>query len=116
MLRMYKRAFRFAGHEVEIAADGDMGLKKIKEVSPQLVLLDIMMPKLNGMEVLAKLKADPKTAGIPVVMMTNLISGTLPAAKEAVAKKWARCYIVKSEMAPKEVVALVEETLKGGDN
>lgn len=116
MLRMYERAFRFAGHKVEGAADGKVGLEKIKEVLPELILLDIMMPKVNGMEVLSALKANSQTKNIPVVMMTNITSGTLPAAKAAVAKKWARRYIVKSEMTPKEVVALAEETLKGGDN
>lgn len=116
MSRTYERAFRFAGHEIEIAVDGEMGLERIKKVSPELILLDIMMPRLNGMEVLAALRADTQTARIPVVMMTNITSGTLPAAQEAVAKKWARGYIVKSEMTPKEVVAVAEEILKGGDN
>lgn len=113
MLRMYERAFRLAGHEVEVAGDGEDGLGKIKKSFPGLIFLDIMMPKLNGMEVLAKLKADPKTAGIPVVMMTNLISGTLPMAKEAVVKKWARRYIVKSDMVPEQIVGAAEEILHG---
>ncbi len=113
MFRMYERAFQLAGHQVELAADGQEGLAKIKESPPELIFLDIMMPKVNGMEVLEKLKADPKTANIPVVMLTNITSGTLVAAQEAVAKKWAVRYIVKSDMTPEQVVGVAEEILHG---
>lgn len=110
--RMYQRAFHLAGHQVEMAVDGQMGLEKIDKIIPELIFLDIMMPKLNGMEVLAKLKADPETVNIPVVMMTNILSGTLPAAKQAVADKWAVKYIVKSEMTPDQILGVAQEILE----
>jgi len=113
MSRMYERAFQMAGHEVQMAVDGEEGLAKVKEGAPELILLDIMMPKVNGMEVLSNLKAHSQTADIPVVMLTNISSGTLGAAQEAVAKKWAVRYIVKSDHSPKEVVSMAEEVLHG---
>ncbi len=113
MSRMYQRVFQLAGHEIQTAADGEEGLVKVKERTPELILLDIMMPKVNGMEVLSRLKADPQTADIPVIMLTNVSSGTLEAAQEAVAKKGAVKYIVKGDHTPQEVVTMTEEVLHG---
>jgi len=72
MSRMYQKIFTFEGYEVVMAADGQEGLDKAREVNPTMILLDVMMPKLNGLQVLEKLKADPATRAIPVVMLTNL--------------------------------------------
>src|SRR5471030_1188035 len=72
MCRMYQKIFAFENYEVETAADGEEGLEKIRTAKPTVVLLDIMMPKMNGMQVLEKLKADITTTKIPVVMLTNL--------------------------------------------
>ena len=58
------------GYEIVTAFDGLDALDKIKEEKPDLILLDIMMPILDGFEVCRKLKADPDTAGIPVVMLS----------------------------------------------
>ena len=58
------------GFDVVEAPDGDSGLRMIQETSPDLVLLDVMMPGLDGWQVLETVKGDPKTASIPVVMLT----------------------------------------------
>ena len=58
------------GFEVEVAADGDAGLKAARERHPDLVLLDIMLPKMNGFEVCEKIRADPGCRGMKVVMLT----------------------------------------------
>ena len=58
------------GFEVIEAADGEAGLRMIREGSPDLVLLDVMMPVLDGWQVLETVKGDPKTSAIPVVMLT----------------------------------------------
>src|SRR3989304_2534031 len=99
MSRMYQKIFKFEGYEVILAADGEEGLVKAKE-NPTLILLDIMMPKMNGLELLEKLKADPKLKKIPVVMLTNL-AGQQDA--ETALAKGAVKYIVKSEYEPKKV-------------
>ncbi len=58
------------GFQVESATDGEEGIKKAKEVKPDLILLDIMMPGIDGWETLKRLKRDPDTQGIPVVIFT----------------------------------------------
>ena len=110
MSRMYQKIFTFEGYEVEMAADGMEGLDKARVVKPTLILLDIMMPKMNGLEVLQKLKADEGTKGIPVVVLTNL-AGQQDA--EAALTKGAVKYIVKSEYEPKQVADMVKEILAG---
>jgi DNA-binding response OmpR family regulator len=59
-----------AGYEVEAAVDGVEALELVTRTRPDLVVLDIMMPKMDGLEVLAELKANPDTKDIPVVMLT----------------------------------------------
>ena len=110
MSRMYQKIFTFEGYEVHMAADGQEGLDKARELKPTIMLLDIMMPKLNGLQVLEKLKADPETRSIPVVMLTNL-AGQQDA--EAALAKGAIKYIVKSEYEPKKVADMVKEILAG---
>jgi CheY-like chemotaxis protein len=110
MSRMYQKIFTFEKYEVEMAADGQEGIDKARETNPTLILLDVMMPKMNGLEALEKLKADPATKAIPVVMLTNL-AGQQDA--ESALSKGAVKYIVKSEYEPKQVTDMVKEILAG---
>jgi len=110
MSRMYQKIFKFEGFEVDFASNGEEGLDKIRTGKPTLVLLDIMMPKMNGLEVLDKVKIDPDTKDIPIIMLTNL-AGTQDA--EAALTKGAVKYIIKSEYEPKQVVNMVKEILAG---
>ena len=106
--RMYQKIFGFEGYDVEMAGDGVEGWEKVKTVNPTIVLLDIMMPKMNGLQVLDKIKLDPATKKLPVVMLTNL-AGVQDA--EAALTKGAIKYIVKSEHEPKEVTDMVKEII-----
>jgi len=110
MLRMYEKIFKFEGFDLDIAKDGEEGLEKAKTNKPTLILLDIMMPKMNGIEMLAKLNKDPDTKDIPVVVLTNL-AGTQDA--ERAMSLGVVKYIVKSEHDPKEVVTMVKQILAG---
>jgi CheY-like chemotaxis protein len=110
MSRMYQKIFKFEGYDVEVAVDGQEGLEKVRSIKPTLVLLDIMMPKMNGLQVLEKLKSDPDTREIPVVMLTNLAG---QADAEAALTKGAVRYIVKSQQDPKAVVTIIKEILAG---
>jgi len=110
MSRMYHKIFTFEHYEVETAADGQEGVDKAKSVKPDLMLLDIMMPKMNGLEALDKLKADPETKSIPVVMLTNL-AGQQDA--EMALQKGAIKYLIKSDYEPKQVSDMVKEILSG---
>lgn len=110
MVRLYQKIFTFEGYEVAVAMGGEEGLKKVKSFKPTLILLDIMMPKMTGLEVLDKLKADPEIKKIPVVILTNLASQR--DAETALAKGAVK-YIVKSEYDPKQVTEMVKGILAG---
>jgi len=108
MQRMYQKIFTFEKYEVETASNGEEGLEKARSVKPTVVLLDVMMPKMNGLQVLEKIKSDPDTKNIPVIMLTNL-AGEKDA--ETALMKGAVKYIVKSEHDPKQVVGMVKEII-----
>ena len=70
LTQMLQFLFLSKGLDVEIAYDGVEAMEKVGNLRPNLILLDIMMPKMDGFEVLEKLKESPDTAGIPVIMLT----------------------------------------------
>lgn len=89
------------GYEVSIAKDGIEGLEKIKEVKPDLIVLDVVMPKMGGFEVMEEMNKNPKLKKIPVIVVSN--SGQpveLQRAKDLGAKDW----LIKTEFDPREVV------------
>jgi len=106
--RMYQKALSLEKLSVVVARNGQEGIKKAEEVKPDLILLDIMMPEMNGIEALEALKSDNELKSVPVIMLTNL-SGTQDA--ELALKKGAVAYMVKSEYKPKEVVEKVKQVL-----
>ena len=110
MSRMYQKIFTFEGHEVVLAYNGEEGLERAVKDKPTIILLDVMMPKMNGLQLLEKLKMDPVTKTIPVVMLTNL-AGQQDA--ETAIAKGAVKYIIKSEYEPKQIVNMVKEILAG---
>ncbi|MDP3993660.1 MAG: response regulator [bacterium] len=72
LLAALKEELLTGGYEVDGAMDGLQGLEKVKSFKPDLVLLDLLMPKMDGMEMLQKLKGDSETRDVPVVILTNL--------------------------------------------
>ena len=70
LTQMLQFLFLSKGLSVQIAFNGMQALEKAGSISPDLILLDIMMPQMDGFEVLEKLKENPETAGIPVIMLT----------------------------------------------
>ena len=108
--RMYQKIFSFRGHQVDVAENGEEGMKLVRDNKPTLILLDIMMPKLNGLDMLRQMKASPELRDIPVVALTNLIGS---ADAEAVMAAGAVKYISKSDYKPKEVAEIVESILAG---
>lgn len=108
--RMYQTIFQFENFEVDMARNGEEGMEKIKRHKPTLILLDIMMPKMSGIDVLKEIKGNPNTKKIPVVVLTNL-SGMKDA--EAAIELGAVKFIVKTEHKPKQVVEQIREVLAG---
>jgi len=109
LAEMYKMKFEDEGFEVRHAEDGVDALIKVKEFKPDIVLLDVMMPKKEGTEVLVELKNDPVLRDIPVIFLTNI--GGRVEDTEAAQSLGAEDLLVKSLVTPAEVIAKVREVL-----
>jgi len=106
---MITELLKGSGLSVEKASDGVEALEKIQSLSPDLVVLDIVMPRMNGYEVCRRLKADPKTENVPVVMCSSK--------GEEFDRYWgmkqgADAYIAKP-FQPTELVGTVKQLLRG---
>lgn len=106
---LYRIVFTRKQYRYELAVDGEDGLKKLKEIKPDIALIDIMMPKMNGMELLQKMKQDPELKDIPVFVLSNL---TDVAMEERLLGSGAIKYVVKSQCLPGEIVTMVDEFFK----
>ena len=110
ILEMYDLRFKEGGYEIITATDGESGLALIQTENPDVVLLDVMMPKMDGFAVLTELKKDPKLAKIPVLLLTNLgQKADMDKGKELGAVD----YIVKASLTPAQVMGKIKEYIKG---
>jgi two-component system alkaline phosphatase synthesis response regulator PhoP len=113
LVKMYQRKFESDGYEVEIAYDGLEGLNKATEGKPDLILLDIMLPKLDGLALFKKIRSQPSTFNTPVILLTNF--GQEDAVFECF-KLGAVDYLVKADVTPQQVVQKVEGFLEERKN
>lgn len=107
---IYATKLDLEGFEVDTARDGEEGLKAAAKSKPDIILLDVLMPKLDGFETLKRLKADPDLKDVPVIMLTNL------GQKEDVEKglqEGAEDYLIKAHFVPSEAVEKIRAVLKG---
>lgn len=105
---IYIKKFEMEGFKVSSANNGEKGLEEIKKKKPDIVLLDILMPKMDGFTVLEHLKSDEEVKNIPVILLTNL------GQKDDVEKglqKGAADYLVKAHFKPSEVVEKIKKVL-----
>lgn len=105
---MYKIKLESEGFDVEAAPDGIRGLEAVGKERPDLILLDIVMPKMDGFTVMQNLKENPETSDIPVIMLTNL--GQKDSVEKGL-KLGAKDYIIKAHFTPLEVVDKVKDFL-----
>jgi DNA-binding response OmpR family regulator len=97
------------GFDTVGAVDGEDGVKKVKEEKPDLVLLDLILPSIDGFEVLSRIKKDPEVASIPVIILSNL------GQKEEVEKGLnlgAADYLIKAHFTPGEIIEKIRIILK----
>jgi two-component system alkaline phosphatase synthesis response regulator PhoP len=116
LLEAIAKKLQVENYQTYTAMDGEEGLVKVKENKPDLILLDILMPKVDGFEVLESLNKDPDLAKIPVIIISN--SGQ-PVEIERAMSLGVKDYLIKAEFDPEEVVAKVRnvlEKLKNGNN
>ena len=95
--------------DVVEAIDGEDGIKKVKETIPDLLLLDLILPGIDGFEVLSKIKEEPATASIPVIILSNL--GQREDIERGL-KLGAVDYLVKAHFTPNEIIEKVKASLK----
>ncbi|HEX6977158.1 MAG TPA: response regulator [Patescibacteria group bacterium] len=95
-------------YELTHALNGGDGLLKARTIVPDLIFLDIMMPRTNGLEVLDKLKVDPLTKKIPIVVLTNNAS---EGDQKYALEKGAIKYILKSKFDPQQMLFLVKSII-----
>ncbi|MBI4091082.1 MAG: response regulator [Candidatus Komeilibacteria bacterium] len=106
---MYKVKFENEGYDVYAATNGAEGIELAAQNVPDLILLDIIMPKVDGFAVLKKLKENPKTKDVPVILLTNLGQDEdISRGKEL----GATGYLIKANNTPSEVVAKVKQYIK----
>lgn len=101
-------ALKTAGYEPTPAYDGEEALAKAKEVVPDLMLLDIMMPKLDGISVLWEMKSNPATAKTPVVVLTNI--GDVETISKIV-EAGAVDYLLKSDQSIDNIIQKIKDVL-----
>jgi len=97
------------GYETSEAVDGEQGIKKVKEEKPDLVLLDLILPGIDGFEVLSQKREDPSVVQIPVIVLSNL------GQKEDVErglKLGAVDYLIKAHFTPGEIIEKIKNILK----
>jgi len=97
------------GYDLIAAVDGEEGVEKAKSEKPEIILLDIMLPGIDGFGVLAQVKADPSTADIPVIILSNL--GQREDIDRAL-KLGATDFLVKAHFTPQEIIDKIEQYLK----
>jgi len=96
------------GYEIVEAVDGEDGIKKVTEEKPDIILLDIILPGIDGFEVLKKIKEDEKVQDIPVIILSNL--GQQDDIDKGI-KLGAKDYLIKAEFTPGEIVEKVRSVL-----
>jgi DNA-binding response OmpR family regulator len=109
LANIYKTKFEMEDFKVTVADNGETGLMTAEKKKPDIILLDILLPKMDGFVVLEKLKASDKTKNIPVILLTDL------GQKEDVEKGLslgAEDYLIKAHFKPAETVDKVKKVLK----
>lgn len=106
--QMYRMKFEADGFEVQLADNGKRGASLVESFDPDIILLDLKMPVMDGAEALAKIRAHDWGKKIPVIILTNLGEEEAPKSIRALG---IHSYIVKAELTPRQVVGRVKDAL-----
>ena len=108
LINLLQKKLTQEGYEISIALDGEEGLLEMKERKPDLILLDIMMPKMDGFKVMEEMAKDKEIKDIPVIIISN--SGQ-PVEIERAQKLGAKDWLIKTEFDPQEVLDKVVKVI-----
>ena len=109
LAEMYRDRFLQEGFEVYLASDSEEGFNLLQKNKPDIILLDILLPKENGVTFLEKLKKDPNFSSIPVVVFCNFDD---PETKNKIRKLGVKDYLIKTNFTPQEIVEKVKKVLE----
>lgn len=104
LVEMYEAKFDMEGHEVVVATNGEECLNLLDGYTPDIILLDILMPKMNGFHVLKEIKKKPALRTVPVILLTNLGEAQVDMNQELARALGVTDYLIKSHHTPDEVV------------
>ncbi len=107
--QMYRMKFESDGFEVRLAANGQIGVEVVEKFQPDIILLDLQMPEMNGTEALRYIRSKDWGKTIPVIVLTNL--GEEEAPRE-IKELGVHSYIVKANLTPRQVVEQVKSAIK----
>jgi len=107
---LYRTSLEKAGYAVELASDGQINLNWLAQISPDAVILDIMVPKVNGLELLKRIRLDARFLHLPVFLYTNAL---IPAFVEHGRTYGARDIFEKSKLTPKKLLEIIKIALAG---
>ena len=106
--QMYRIKFESEGYDVDTSENGKLGLELCEKMIPDIILLDLMMPEMNGDEMLEKLRKTTWGKKIKVVILTNMGEQEIPA---SVKQLNVSAVILKADMTPRQVAELVKKTI-----
>jgi len=108
ILNLLQRKLEKEGYKVSIARDGKEGLEKMIKNPPDIILLDIVMPRMDGFEVMEEVRKDKNLKMIPIIIISN--SGQ-PVELDRAKKLGARDWLIKTEFDPKEVITKIKQQI-----
>lgn len=108
LIDIYSITFSHENFKIEVARNGEECVQKTKNIMPDLILLDIMMPEMNGLQALEILKSDSTTKNIPVIVLSNIAESTY---ETRALELGAQQYLIKSQYLPMDIVNIVKTAL-----
>jgi len=108
LIDIYTTKLKESGFSVEVVSDGDAVLRKIRENKPDLVILDIVLPQIDGWEILRKIKSEPEFKNLKVIILSNL--GQKEEVEKGI-KLGAVKYLIKAHYTPSQVIKEIKKTI-----
>ena len=108
LVNLYREKFEYEGLKFLVAEDGEKGLKLALEEKVDIIILDLMLPKLSGIDLLTQLRNSEKGQNIPVIVLTNL---TQSQEAEKAVELGAKEYLIKADLTPSQLVAKIKRHL-----
>lgn len=108
---IYQATLTRQGFSVDVATDGEKGLAAVAGSPPDLILLDLMLPKIDGVELLRQMRAMENLANVPIIVISNAYT---PARLESLQAAGASKIVSKANMSPKQLITIVQEFAEKG--